>query len=240
MAYLFQKVLVPGAAVKIAPVAAALPDSAADLKAKLAAIDALQKPHEMPAQAWGEYKAGRKAQLKVTWRNREAVQAMEAGEEDMFDGEGGERDPFAPLLDALREEMAQLREFHAAQFALWMQNTDEWAKKAPYGTPLGPKVDARYQFWPQRKKEWPLLYFCATQLLAGSKASTCGIERAHFVSGRICSKLRGSLLPDTVERLTLAYYYMRREVEEQMRLWGEKALRNLELEDILEVEVAVE
>ena len=78
------------------------------------------------------------------------------------------------------------------------------------------------------------------EALGGSKASTCGNERAHSVSGRICSKLRGSLLPDTVERLTLAYYYMRREVEEQMRLWGEKALRNLELEDILEVEVAAE
>ena len=38
--------------------------------------------------------------------------------------------PFAPLLDALREEMAQLREFHKAQFALWMQNKDGWAKKS--------------------------------------------------------------------------------------------------------------
>ena len=170
------------------------------------------------------------------------MRALEAGEEDMFDGDGGARDPFAPLLDALREEMTQLRDFHKSQFTLWMQHQGKgaWEKEAPFGTPLGPKVDARYEFWPQRKREWPLLYFCATQLLAGSKASTCGNERAHSVSGRICSKLRGSLLPDTVERLTLAYYYMRREVEEQMRLWGDKALRNLELEDILEVEVAAE
>ena len=45
--YLYQKILVPGAAVKSAPADAALTavtDSAADLQAKLAAIDALPKP----------------------------------------------------------------------------------------------------------------------------------------------------------------------------------------------------
>ena len=50
----------------------------------------------MTAQAWGENKAGKKAKLKDTWRNRDAVQALEAGEEDMSNGDGDERDPFCP------------------------------------------------------------------------------------------------------------------------------------------------
>ena len=58
-------------------------------------------------------------------------------------------------------------------------------------------MNARYEFWPQRKKQWPLLYYCVTQVLAGSKASSCSNVRSHSVSGRICSKLRGALLPNT-------------------------------------------
>lgn len=61
---------------------------------------------------------------------------------------------------------------------------------------------ARYEFWSQRKKEWPLLYFCATQVLTGSRFSSCSNERSHSVSGRICSKLRGALLPNSFEQLT--------------------------------------
>ena len=39
---------------------------------KLAVIDALQKPLQMPDQSWGEYKTAEKAKLKDTWRNRDA------------------------------------------------------------------------------------------------------------------------------------------------------------------------
>lgn len=239
IAYLYQQILIPGAAVKVAPAVAALPvvpDSAADLKARLAAIDALPKPMaETPDQYWAAHKAEEKKKLKDTWRNRDAVQSLEDGVEGVFDGGGGDRDPFAPLLDGLRAEMALYREFLNDQTNLWLQNKDTWGKAfpAPYGTPLGPKVDARYEFWPQRKEEWPLLFFCATQLLAGAKASTCSNERTHSVSGRICSKLRGSLLPSTVEQLTLAYYYIRREVVVLMNEWGKDAVANLEEEDLL-------
>ena len=102
----------------------------------------------------------------------------------MFDGGGGDRDPFAPLLDELRAEMALYRKFLNDQTSLWLRNKDTWGKAfpAPCGTPLGPKEDARYEFWPQRKEELPLLFFCATQLLTGAKASTCSNERTRTVS----------------------------------------------------------
>ena len=89
---------------------------------KLAVIDALQKPLQVPDQSWGEYKTAEKAKLKDTWRNRDAVRALEEGEEDMFYGNRGAWDPFASLLDALREEMALLKDFYKSQFTLWMQN----------------------------------------------------------------------------------------------------------------------
>ena len=117
------------------------------------------------------------------------------------------------MLDALREEMKQYRAFLDSQSKIYVDCVQRGAPfVSPYGDPLGPKADARYEFWPQRKKEWPLLYFCATQVLAGSKASSCSNERSHSVSGRICSKLRGALLPNSIEQLTLAYHYIRREV----------------------------
>jgi hypothetical protein len=49
--------------------------------------------------------ADKKKLLRETWRNRDAVRAYDQGEEDAFDGDGGARDPFGPLLDALRVEM---------------------------------------------------------------------------------------------------------------------------------------
>jgi len=101
-----------------------------------------------------------------------------------------------------------------------------------FGAPLGPKVDARYEFWPQRKKEWPLLLHYATQVLAGTKASSCSNERAHSVSGRICTKLRGALLPNSIEQLTLAYYYITREVIAVLKQWGRKAGAILDAEDL--------
>ena len=111
--------------------------------------------------------------------------------------------------------------------------------KSPFRDPLGREVDARYEFWPQRKKQWPLLYYCATQVLASSKASTCSNERSHSVSGRICTKLRGALLPNTVEQLTLAYHYIRREVIAVLKKLGAGAEAALDLEDLEEARLEV-
>jgi len=179
----------------------------------------------------GSYKKEEASQLLAGWKNRDHVKALAGeGEDQGDDHDGGDQDECAPLIDVLRSEMMQYRAFLDTQAKLFMQHRDEWGKAfpAPFGLPLGPKVDARYEFWPQRKKEWPLLYFCATQLLAGSKASSCSNERTHSVAGRICSKLRGSLQPSSIEKLTLAYHYIRREVKETLAKWGKEAEAKLD------------
>jgi hypothetical protein len=74
----------------------------------------------------------------------------------------------------------------------------------------------------------PLLSFCAMALLAGSNNATTYNERMHSPAGRIYSKLRSSLKPAKLEHLTLALFYVRRWVEEQMAR-GEDTL---EMEDL--------
>jgi hypothetical protein len=181
-------------------------------------------------------KARLKQELKNSWKNKDVLKALqaaeEAGEEHPAAGAGGQYDPFGPLLDALRSELAGFKDFLQSQTDHYMNclmNKIDF--KSPFGDPLGPEVDARYEFWPQRKKQWPLLYYCATQVLAGSKASSCSNERSHSVSGRICSKLRGALLPNTVEQLTLAYHYIRREVIAVLKSYGSRAVAILDEED---------
>ena len=43
------------------------------------------------------------------------MRAFVEGEEDAFDGDVGQRDPFGPLLDALRLELADYRDFLKGQ-----------------------------------------------------------------------------------------------------------------------------
>jgi hypothetical protein len=169
-------------------------------------------------------------ELKANWKNRDVLKALEEGGEHPAAAPGGEFDRFGPLLDAFRIELAQYKGFLDRQSSVFMADRANF--KSPYGDPLGPKVDARYEFWPQRKKEWPLLFHCATQVLAGAKASSCSNERTHSVSGRICTKLRGALMPNTIEQLTLAYYFIRREVVAVLKQWGKKAEAILDAEDL--------
>ena len=88
------------------------------------------------------------------------------------------------------------------------------SKTTPYGDPLASKGDpARYAFWPSKKDKWPLLFFCATQLLAGCKIATATNERMHSPAEKINSRLRGSLKPDNVERMTMAHIFLREETK---------------------------
>ena len=84
--------------------------------------------------------------------------------------------------------------------------------------------DARYEFWPSKEKEWPLLFFCARRLLGGSKGSTCSCERMHSAAGRINTKYRGSLTAKSVEELTMAYFYLRKYAKEEIARVGEEAI----------------
>ena len=66
-------------------------------------------------------------------------------------------------------------------------------------------------------------------LLAGSNNATTYNERMHSPAGRIYSKLRSSLKPAKLEHLTLALFYVRRWVLEQMAR-GDDAI---EMEDLV-------
>ncbi|MCX8512782.1 MAG: hypothetical protein ORN83_13600 [Chthoniobacteraceae bacterium] len=180
------------------------------------------------------YKKQQVAQIKAAFKNKVALRQYEAGEEEAAGG-GGDHDPFGLMLDALRKELQDFKEFLGTQTQIFMQRVPvggaQWDGGA-YGLPLqSEKVDARYEFWPSRKKQWPLLYYCATQLLANLKASTCSNERMHSVFGRIFSKLRASLLPSSAERLTLGYYYIRKEVEKMLTFTTEAMLDKEEIEE---------
>ena len=86
--------------------------------------------------------------------------------------------------------------------------------KSEFGVELSEGTPARYEYWPSKQKTFPLLYYCATQLLAGDTNATCFSERMHSPAGRIASKFRASMKPDKIERLTLALFLIRMQIEE--------------------------
>ena len=144
------------------------------------------------------------------------------------------------LLDALRVEIDAYDKFVDVQGDNYLASLAPGGAPftAPYGSSLGPKVRTRYEFWPSKRKVWPLLFYCVCQLLAGTKASSCSNERLHSVSGRICSKLRNKLKPDNVEKLTLAYYYVREMVKEWLLKAGKEAEAILDKLDLEEEQAA--
>jgi hypothetical protein len=124
----------------------------------------------------------------------------------------------------LREEVGVLAEKHAAALRKSQQG------KHPYGRHTlveGPA--ARYEFWPSMAKQTPLLYFCAQAILAANSNSTTFNERSHSPAGRIFSDLRSSLTAASVERLTLALFYVRKWVKEKISMsrggWRERNSR---------------
>lgn len=74
-----------------------------------------------------------------------------------------------------------------------------------------PRCPARYAFLPSKKDDWPLLYFCAEIILAGCKHATAANERMHSRATRINSRLRARM---SVERLTMAFFYLRKAANE--------------------------
>jgi hypothetical protein len=141
------------------------------------------------------------------------------------EGEGGELDPMRPLLDALRKEIILL----GAKFKKARADNNQQPPVHPYGSStLGEGPRARYEFWPSMEESMPLLSFCAMALLAGSNNATTYNERMHSPAGRIYGKLRSSLKPAKLEHLTLALFYVRRWVEEQMARGADA----IEMEDL--------
>lgn len=75
-----------------------------------------------------------------------------------------------------------------------------------YGDPLESGNKARYR-WHAHKAQMPLLFEAAWALLC-IPASATNNERVHSVSGRIDDKLRASLKPSNIQRLTLAFFFL--------------------------------
>jgi hypothetical protein len=125
---------------------------------------------------------------------------------DAADADG----PLQPLCNKFYAEWDALYTFHK-------ENKDALAKgPGKFGEPLAPmlgapRCPARYAFWPSKKDDWPLLYFCAEIILAGCKHATAANERMHSRATRINSRLRARM---SVERLTMAFFYLRKAANE--------------------------
>ena len=186
----------------------------------------------MPDDKWRQMRDRKRRDLRESWANRKDVE----DEEDAAPGGGGGADIFAPLLDALCIEIEAYDKFVDVQGDNYLASLAPGGAPftAPYGSSLGPKVRTRYEFWPSKRKKWPLLFYCACQLLAGTKASSCSNERLHSFSGRIWGKLKA----DSVEKLTLAYYYVREMVKEWLLKAGKEAEALLDKLDLEEEQAA--
>ena len=119
-------------------------------------------------------------------------------------GSGEDDDPLLPILNALDAEIeAFFTEVHVPKTR----------GSNPFGDPLSAKGNScRYSYWPSKRKEFPLLYLCALQLLGG-RCATVTNERMHSPATRITQGLRGCLKPEKTERLTLSFFFLREEVK---------------------------
>ena len=148
--------------------------------------------------------------------------------------------PFGPLLDQLRIETNLLEGYHKEARAV----SREQPPVFKYGISTPKEASnaclemwhACLEMWPSvglaSVKKWekdflepgtmPLLYFCARVLLAGTFNSTTYTERMHSPAACIFCTFRASLVPNNVEALTLALFYVRKWVKEKREggSWG--------------------
>ena len=121
-----------------------------------------------------------------------------------------------PLYLALQAEMDAYAAILEQEFLKFNMAKATGKDYAPYGQPLTHGTDGRYEFWPSMKAKMPLLYYCAARLLAGDGNATASNERTHSPATRITDRLRASMKPDTVEKLTLCHIFMRQHLEAEM------------------------
>ena len=122
-------------------------------------------------------------------------------------GSGEDDDPMLPILHELISEVESFfMEVHVPK-------AKEDNPYGLYGDPLAAKgKSCRYSYWPSKRKVFPLLFFCALQLLGG-RCATVTNERIHSPATRITKGLRGCLKPEKTERLTLSFFFLREEVK---------------------------
>ena len=213
--------------------AGGVPPKPPSYRQKMAAIKGRTKPEGMHQTAFDAETVDLLDSLRQ--------EHMGTDEEDE-DGGGGDGDPFLQLRLALLAELAALERDHvtpARKEALQQNGAAALAGGKPYapryGHPLSEGTKARYELGPSMERTFPLLYFCAEALLAGSANSTAYNERMHSPAGLIYSKLRSRLLPDNVERLTLSLIFVKKRVKDMFA--GIKTKREAEhLADKVEAE----
>ncbi len=149
-----------------------------------------------------------------------------------------EADPYGPLYTQLEKEICVLKALHRAESSADMPSV--------YGLPLDKGNRLRYRFWPSQRSNMPLLFEVAWTFLAGFPAASTLNERMHSVAGRIVSKMRSSMKPDSIERLTLAFYFLKdAATKTQERIASTLLLDNPELidladlDDLLNAEVSI-
>lgn len=194
LAFIFSYVLLPCATKPEADTVIVLDDDseATSKKALDEAVAAIKA--RVPASVFvdaGQFKADNAADIaRVTAKynaSRAATRVAKSGNVLPED------DGFGELQALLEVEFGQLQELVKATAA---SAGDE------YGDPLADKgAAARYEFWPSKKTSWPVLYFCARQLLC-AKWTSSENERVHSASGRFLSKLRSSM---TARNLEVSY-----------------------------------
>ena len=160
----------------------------------------------MDPDIWRDILEERVKAARVQYADKGAVIDDEAGG-------GGDGDPYGPLLDALRLEIDAHSQMLVGEFNKKSLDVDY----EPYGKELEEGPAARYEYWPANKDRLPLLYFCAVTLLASDGNSTCFNERMHSPAGRITEKFRASMQPESAEKLTLSYFFVRSEAAKKHR-----------------------
>ena len=179
-----------------------------ELKRKLDEVDKWVTPMSIPPDVAENLKKQRKNALRAAARKaggRAACLAAApvAGEDAA--GQAAAGAPFLPLKQQLDNEVKIFAEIVRETY--WEAQKKGFV--SIYGDPMEEGTKERYRFWPARKINLQLLYYCAERLLGTGAASTCFLERRHSTAGYIMSKRRARLKSSTAENLTLAYFMLR-------------------------------
>ena len=159
-------------------------------------------------------------ELKENWRNRNALRALEEGGKHPAAEPGGEFDRFGPLLDALRAELEGYKGFLDSQTKAFLADMVNF--KSPLASPWAPRWTRATSSGRSARRSGRCCFTAQRRCWLAQRRPPAATS-ALSVSGRICTKLRGALLPNSIEQLTLAYYYITREVIAVLKQWGRKA-----------------
>ena len=204
--FLYTTILIP-AATRLTPIdAVPATITRTALQVELARIRDKPKPDGMGDALWKSMQDGMEVEARAAAKDKSGQQYKE--------GEGGQKEPFFPLLQALRLEVEAHAVVLRQEFLKAAAATGQGKAYEPYGRPLTHGNDARYEYWPSQKATKPLLFFCAATLLAGDCNSTATCERKHSVATRLTESQRRLMKPDTVERLTLGCIYSRQWIKD--------------------------